>query len=189
MAPSAMMMMLSRDPLLRVWRDGEENSHRGLAKTHRWPSLSILPPATRCWLLPGGAAQVLGGQAPEPALPLARKGWICARLSAPFHRDNGGSSRSFAGARQRPRGSARVPAGTLWGEKGDGIVGPPRLTSPSLSHMRSSQPSSGGDSGMKSQSAPEAKPDTSARYLGGTRRWQHQSRNVASRPTDGLPHA
>lgn len=65
----------------------------------------------------------------------------------------------------------------------------PRLTSPSLSHMRSSQPSSGGDSGMKSQSAPEAKPDTSARYLGGTRRWQHQSRNVASRPTDGLPHA
>lgn len=40
------------------------------------------------------------------------------------------------------------------------------LTSPSLSHMRSSQPSSGGDSGMKSQSAPEAKPDTSARYLG-----------------------
>lgn len=53
------------------------------------------------------------------------------------------------------------------GEKGVETTGTPALTSPSLSHMRSSQPSSGGDSGIKSQSAPEAKPDTSARYLGG----------------------
>lgn len=57
--------------------------------------------------------------------------------------------------------------GHFWGEKGVGTIGTPPLTSPSLSHMRSSQPSSGGDSGIKSQSAPEAKPDTSARYLGG----------------------
>lgn len=39
------------------------------------------------------------------------------------------------------------------------------LTWPSLSHMQFSQPSSGGASGMNSQSAPEARADTRARYL------------------------
>lgn len=43
------------------------------------------------------------------------------------------------------------------------------LTSPSLSHMKFSQPSSGGASGMNSQSAPEASADTSARYLQASR--------------------
>lgn len=42
---------------------------------------------------------------------------------------------------------------------------PSVLTSPSRSHMKFSQPSSGGASGMNSQSAPEARADTSARYL------------------------
>lgn len=41
----------------------------------------------------------------------------------------------------------------------------PSLTSPRRSHMWFSQPSSGGASGMKSQSAPEASADTRARYL------------------------
>lgn len=39
------------------------------------------------------------------------------------------------------------------------------LASPSLEHMTSSHPSSGGHSGIKSQSAPDAKADTKARYL------------------------
>lgn len=50
-----------------------------------------------------------------------------------------------------------------------GTVGeyPQPLTSPSRSHMKFSQPSSGGASGINSQSAPEARADTRARYLHG----------------------
>ena len=55
---------------------------------------------------------------------------------------------------------AVLTAGTL-GED------PHPLTSPSRSHMKFSQPSSGGASGMNSQSAPEARADTRARYLYG----------------------
>lgn len=40
-----------------------------------------------------------------------------------------------------------------------------RLTASRRLHMRSSHPSLGGASGMKSQSAPEASADTKARYL------------------------
>lgn len=136
-----------------------------LAKNHRQPSPSTLPPSPH-WLLPGGGSWS-GCPSPRAALPLAHEGWICTQLSALFHRDNGGSSRSFAGVGHWPEGSAQIPVGTLQREKWDVTIGSPLLTSPSLSHMRSSQPSSGGDSGMKSQSAPEAKPDTSARYLRG----------------------
>lgn len=54
----------------------------------------------------------------------------------------------------------QLAAGTLGGD-------PQPLTSPSRSHMKFSQPSSGGASGMNSQSAPEARADTRARYLEG----------------------
>lgn len=67
--------------------------------------------------------------------------------------------------RPRPWGHLPLcPSGSLTRGRFSGRT--PPLTSPSLSHMKFSQPSSGGASGMNSQSAPEARADTSARYLG-----------------------
>ena len=70
--------------------------------------------------------------------------------------------------------AGHVTPGTLsWGTRATqltaGTLGedPRALTSPSRSHMKFSQPSSGGASGMNSQSAPEARADTRARYLEG----------------------
>lgn len=70
--------------------------------------------------------------------------------------------------------AGHVTPGTLsWGTQATqltaGTLGedPLALTSPSRSHMKFSQPSSGGASGMNSQSAPEARADTRARYLEG----------------------
>lgn len=98
---------------------GEDKRPPRLSQNSPWATCERPPlPTIRA---AAGVAQVTGSRAPEPALPLAREGWICARLSAPVHRDNGGSSRSFAGAGHRLQGSARAPAGTPRGGTGDGM--------------------------------------------------------------------
>ena len=140
MAPSAMMMMFSRDPRLRVWvRDIP-----GLSDLGHLPQHSRHPPA-----LPevhtAGPTTHVGASRDTMALLGAGRG----RLGGCF----------AAGLGMGPSGQGRGK----WLQ----VRRPFTLTSPSLSHMKFSQPSSGGASGMNSQSAPEAKADTRARYLEG----------------------
>lgn len=140
----------ARPSAARLVRE-EENSHWGSAKTH--------PESFPCLRGAQGLSPQAGAAPGVPGLDL------CS-AERPVSQGQWPELPKLHGGRVVVVGLSWVPAGTPQGQNGDRTLGNPPLTSPSLSHIRSSQPSSGGDSGMKSQSAPEAKPDTSARYLG-----------------------
>lgn len=105
-------------------------------------------------------APLRSGAAPGCPWALAPPGGYVQMLAEPEGSESAKAGHVTPGTLSWGTRATQLTAGTL-GED------PLALTSPSRSHMKFSQPSSGGASGMNSQSAPEARADTRARYLEG----------------------